>query len=643
MDKKSIFGIVLIAAIFIVYSNFFAPKQEDVKTANTEITDTIQIEGNDSNNIIVSDNKVVIDSNVINGDSITKDSNVVDEAILSTSKLEAGAFAQARVERLSTESEESFLENDKIKVSFTNAGGQVSSVWLKEYQTYSEYERKNYSKDTIDNPLQLFDADSSRIDWVLPDFKNDITTSDLIFNKEQTSPTSIVYSITGEGKSLSFEYSLPMGSYQMDMKVLNNGFSAQEASQIQLNWTSSILKTEHSKSQQAIVSGIFIYDDEDKYDYFAEGRDGDEIIEDNELEWIAFKQGYFSTMLKNKSNFKKGVELTGVYTGDSSKYVANYTAETNPQIAAGQVNEFTWFFGPNDYELLKSYEDGSEDLINWGMGVFRWINKYAINPVFTLFNGNWGIGFGLAILLLTVLVKILLMPINYKMYTQSAKMKVIKPELEEFNKKWEGKDDKVGKQQAQMSLMRDLGVNQFAGCLPSLAQMPILIAVYRYFPALVDLRQEKFLWAEDLSSYDSILDFGFNIPMYGDHVSLFTLLMAITMFVNTKLTGGQMQQPQQEGMPNMKIIMYLMPVMMLFFFNSYSSGLSYYYFISTLISIVIMYFIKLVLIDEKKIRAKIDGNLANPDKKKKSGFQARLAEMQRIQQEQQKKQKGKKK
>ena len=259
-----------------------------------------------------------------------------------------------------------------------------------------------------------------------------------------------------------------------------------------------------------------------------------------------------------------------------------------------------------------------------------------MRPMFKLFVG-WEIGVGLAILLLTIVVKLILSPVNYKMYKSSAMMKTLKPEIDELAKKFPKKEDAMKKQQALMALYRETGVSPFAGCIPMLIQMPILFAIFRLFPASLELRQKPFLWAEDLSSYDSIWTFGYNIPFYGDHISLFTLLMAGTTLLYTHYNSSNMQQPTQEGMPNLKYIMYIFPFLMIFFFNNFSSGLSYYYFISTLITILIMWAIKKFMIDEAKLLAKIQANKANPVKKTKSKFAQRLEEAQKLQAEKMKK------
>ncbi|MBL4862142.1 MAG: membrane protein insertase YidC, partial [Crocinitomicaceae bacterium] len=278
-------------------------------------------------------------------------------------------------------------------------------------------------------------------------------------------------------------------------------------------------------------------------------------------------------------------------------------------------------------------------ILNYGWGIFRWINIYAIQPLFNVLKST-GLGMGIVILLLTILIKGALMPVQWKMYTSSAKMRILKPEMEAIAEKYPEKDDAMKKQMETMTLYRESGASPLSGCVPMLIQMPILLAIFRFFPATFDLRQQSFLWAEDLSSYDSIATLPVDIWFYGDHISLFTLLMAGTTLIYTFINSSNMQTPSTPGMPNMKVIMYFFPVMMIFFFNNYSSGLSYYYFISTLLSIVIMILIKKFFVDEEKLKLKMANRKAtasaSPKKKGKSKFQQRLEDMQKKQQEQMK-------
>ncbi|MEO9258444.1 MAG: membrane protein insertase YidC, partial [Crocinitomicaceae bacterium] len=411
----------------------------------------------------------------------------------------------------------------------------------------------------------------------------------------------------------------------------------------------NLLLTEKQASQERMVSTIF-YETSDGYDYLSE-RSNDDATLELPANWVAFKQSYFSSILIPENKFPvEGTSLKvrtykeGNIKGN--KYVKDYSAKINLGLnstADGKV-KMSWYFGPNDYKILSSYDKNLEDIINLGWGLFRWVNIYMIQPIYQVLI-NIGMGAGIAILVLTILIKLILTPVTWKMYVSSAKMRILKPQIEELALKFPKKEDAMKKQMETMALYRESGASPLSGCLPMLIQMPILFAVFRFFPSDFSIRQHGFLWANDLSTYDAIATWQQHIPIlssiYGNHISLFTLLMAATTLVYTHVNSGNMQQPtQQPGMPNMKVIMYLFPVMMIFFFNNYSAGLSYYYFISTLMSILIMYGIKIFFVDEEKLKAKMALRQANMDKKgggsKKSKFQERLETMQKQQQDRKK-------
>jgi YidC/Oxa1 family membrane protein insertase len=391
-----------------------------------------------------------------------------------------------------------------------------------------------------------------------------------------------------------------------------------------------------------MVSTVSYQTADRKHDYLSQGSNDSESNLDQNINWIAYKQSYFSTILKPAQAFaKEGTkfEIKNYAPGNPKEFshIKLYKSTANLGITntADATVHMNWFFGPNDYDLLKTYHNDYEDILNFGWGLFRWINLYIFHPIFKALAST-GMNYGLVILFLTLIIKLVLTPVQWKMYVSSAKMKILKPEIDELNAKYPNKEDAMKKQTEMMTLYRESGASPFSGCLPMLIQMPILFAVFRYFPAAFDLRQQSFLWAHDLSTYDSIYTFSSYIPLYGDHISLFTLLMSATTLVYTHFNSGNMQQPQQPGMPNMKVIMYIFPITMIFFFNNYSAGLSYYYFISTLISILTMVAIKQFFVDEDKLKAKMASQKADAQKggKKKSKFQERLEMMQKMQQEQ---------
>ena len=375
--------------------------------------------------------------------------------------------------------------------------------------------------------------------------------------------------------------------------------------------------------------------DDNKIDYLSVSSSDEE--EDSDVHWIAFKQHFFNSILIPEKSFES-VRFTSENLVDSDivdqQFTKKYHAEI-PVIATGEIfQNFQWYFGPTEYKTLAQYNLGIEESIDFGWGIFGWINKYVFVPTFNFLSSF--LPYGIAIIIMTVLVRLVMSPVTYKSYVSQIKMKVLKPEVDVISEKH--KDDSVKRQQETMALYSKAGANPMSGCLPALIQLPVFYALFSFFPVAFALRQKSFLWADDLSSYDSILELGFNIPFYGDHISLFPILASVAIFFYTMMTAGQQSAPQQPGMPNMKVIMYIMPFMMLVFFNNYASGLSLYYFVSNVLTIILMLVIKNYIVDDEKILAKIEENKKKP--KKKSGFSARLQQAME-QAEQQKKARGK--
>ncbi len=621
MDRNTIVGLVLIAAILSVFSIFNQPSEEERKEAQRK-------------EMVASKEAAKAESNKDTTKPKTEksdDSSDVDTIIADKTKADTVSLDLIR------------LENDKFIVDFNPKGGQIASLYLKEYETFYNYQKKDGKL----TPLQLFaDGDASN-GVTISVAGREINTTSEVFEVSKKSKKAISFTHMIEpGKSITFSYTLPNKTYNLgfdiDFKGLKDDIGNKK---IQLNWQTAFKKTERLFSEQRRVSTVCYKYQDEGFSYLSEMGDDDEEAEDK-LEWVAYKQSYFSSILNPKTPFlKEGTKLVTKNYSDTDKrrntHLKDYSSDLTLNVPKSDdaTVEFDWFFGPNDYEELKSYGEGYDDILNFGWGLFRWINVYAVQPLFNGLLGT-GLGIGLAIFLLTLILKLVLMPVQWKMYVSSAKMKILKPEIEELNKKFPDKADAMKKQTEMMSLYKESGASPLAGCLPMLIQMPILLAVFRFFPSAFELRQRNFLWAEDLSSYDSILELGMSIPFYGDHVSLFTLLMAGTTLVYTFVNSGQMSTPQQPGMPNMKIIMYLFPIMMIFFFNNYSSGLSYYYFISTLFSIVIALSIKKFFVDEDKLKEKMAARKVTVNgkgKKSKSKFQERLEQMQKAQQDKMKK------
>ena len=612
MDRNSIIGLILIFVILVVYFFINQDTLEQLEKREALEKDSIEtVKAQDSLKKAQESVLSAIDSSdaAIVNDSVAA---VVDSS-LKTQKY--GAFAN----HVDADTQLTTLENDLIAVTFSSKGGRVYSVDLKNYQRYDS------------TNLVLFEGAKNRFDYSFYTADNKtISTADLDFTdvekREVENGTLISMKVKlSEGKYLEQVYTLKKGSYVVDYQfnIVGLGdFVSPQNRYMELNWNSVIPRQEKTKEAETEASTIFYRFKGDEVDNISE-RSFEEAVLATSVEWVCYKQRFFNTTLIYQEGFESG-KVTTVESPED-KTVMEMKSMFNIPLS-GNANEslkMAFYFGPNKYTILNKMDNGMEEIIPLGWAIFRWVNTGVIIPVFNFLSGL-NLGYGLIILILTLLIKLVLSPITYRMYKSSAKMRVLKPEIEEINKKF-AKADAVKKQQATMALYKQAGVNPLAGCIPALLQMPILIAVFRFFPASIELRQKGFLWAEDLSTYDSVASLPFNIPFYGDHVSLFTILMAISVFFyskyNTGATGGSDMQAKQ-----MKVFMYLMPFMLLIWFNSYSAGLSYYYLLSNIISIAMTLAIRKWVINEDAIHAQIQENKKKGGGKK-SKFQQRLEDM----------------
>jgi YidC/Oxa1 family membrane protein insertase len=621
MDKNTVIGLGIIGVILVTFTILNKPNEAELKAQQEKEKKELALE---------KEKEVEEQEKSEKSKTTAKDENKKENsAVISKDKSSEKQAVEIKEEIIR-------LESDKLLVDISTKGGIVSSVYLNEYHSY----RDNFSKDKKNHikPLKLFGANDATNELSFTSNGQVYSTAKKNFELIRKTKSSVTLAWTPEdGKKVIYTYKLKPGKFDMSYEIKQEGFDAKESNFV---WNAEMKQTERLLSEQKRVSTIcYKYKNED-FSYLSEMAD-DDLQFEKSIEWIIFKQSYFSAIIKPEipfSNKKAEIKVRNFKAGDDKffTHIKKYKSKVGVNLKGNSAStKMTYSFVPNDYELLKSYKSNFEDIINYGWGLFRWINIYAIQPMFNVLASS-GLGFGLVILLLTIILKLFLTPIQWKMYVSSAKMKILKPEIEALNAKFSDKSDAMKKQMEMMALYKESGASPLAGCIPMLIQMPILLAVFRFFPAAFELRQKSFLWAEDLSSYDSVYNFGFYVPLYGDHISLFTLLMAITTLVYTWLNSGQMQQQQQPGMPNMKVLMYIFPFMMIFFFNNYSSGLSYYYFISTLISILIMLAIKYFFVDEEKLRAKMAAKKAKVTSngpKKKSKFQERLEQMQKAQQE----------
>ena len=619
MDRNSVIGLLLIGALLIGYTWYTRPSEAEL-IEQQRIQDSIAATQQDPQlqpdaEPMPSDR---LETELAPADTLGKDSLLLEAQ---TAEMEAryGVFAAAA----SGAEKHITVETEKLKLKFSNKGGVPVYAELKNFTTYDSL------------PLVVISEKYSKmgIEFTYPSLGN-INTNEFYFQPSQENisltgedESSLVFSLDIPGRgSIKNIYHFKGSGYDFDITYEFENLDGIVTSP-ELNWELSALHIEKGIESERNNSTIFYKENDHGRDYLSETSDDDEIIEDENLEWIAFKQNFFSAILIGNESFGRGAVLKSKpFPEENDSLTQSYSA-TIPLVSNGDGTAFSgkFFVGPNDYKTLKAYGKELDKVINLGWGIFGWVNKYIVITIFDWLEQT-GLSYGIIILILTLVIKLILSPLTFKNYMSSAKMRVLKPEIDELNEKHKDAEP-MKKQQATMDLYRKTGVSPFAGCIPMIIQLPILYAMFRFFPSSIQLRHEPFLWADDLSAYDSIADLSFTIPFYGDHISLFTLLMAASTMIYTIYNSNQMPTQSQPGMPNMKVIMYIFPVMMLFFFNNFASGLSYYYFLANLISIIQMLLIKKVFIDEDKIRAQIAENKKKKAKQGKSKFQKKLEEM----------------
>jgi len=505
------------------------------------------------------------------------------------------------------------IENEKLAITFAPKGAQISSLRLKEFNNYKE--EPLYLIKENQNFNYSFTTSDGRI----------LNTTDFYFTPKITERNGnqrvTLTAAVSTSQYIVFEYQINANDYMVDFSIRSEGMGRliNTREQQQISWDLKAFRNSRSIEYENRYHLLTYGFEDDKIDYLSGASDDEE--EDKDVHWISYKQHFFNSILIPSKAFET-VNFTSESLVDSDIVDQEFTKVYQTQIpvvSQGEINQnFKWYFGPTEYDTLAQYELGLEDSIDFGWGIFGWINKYIFTPTFNFLSSF--LPYGIAIIVMTILVRLVMSPVTYKSYVSQIKMKVLKPEVDEITAKY--KDDSVKRQQETMALYSKAGANPMSGCLPALIQLPVFYALFSFFPVAFALREKSFLWADDLSSYDSVYELGFNIPFYGDHVSLFPILASIAIFFYTMMTAGQQAAPQQPGMPNMKVIMYIMPLMMLFFFNNYASGLSLYYFVSNVLTIVLMLVIKHFIVDDAKILTQLEENKKKP--KKKGGFSARL-------------------
>ena len=588
IDVYQIIGFLLLIAAIFWWFNVTIPDLE--KSANVE----------NQTNAQENQSEIIIEKDVLDLSDISSASN---NEISNTIGL--------------MDNQEIRVENKDVVFKFNSKGGSLTQVQLKGYSNYKE------------EPLFIVN-DNQKINLNFQT-KNgyEINTSDYNFEIEQFERGNvkivIMKLLISEFQSIAFEYKIPENGYMIDFNIISKGLSSfiNYDKKINFNWTLDAFRQAKSVDYENRYSQLLFQYDGDDTNYLSSYSDSDDS--EDSVNWISYGQHFFNSILVFDSPIDN-VEFTSTKLfedqGKDVAFTKKYSSVIPLVVKNSEINSnMKWYIGPNDYDILKNYDNKIYDSIYFGWGIFGWINRFIYFPFFGFLVKYFSAG--IAVILMTIVTRIVMSPVTYKTYVSQARMKVIKPEITELNEKY--KNDAVKRQQETMKLYNKAGANPLLGCVPALLQLPVFYALFCFFPIAFQLRGKSFLWAEDLSSYDTIAELPFSIPFYGDHISLLPILASIAIFFYTKMSSGAQMQPTQPGMPNMKFIMYLMPVMMLFFFNNYASAFSLYYFISNILTILIMISIKHFIIDEDKIRLQVQENKNRP--RKQNRFQRKMQEM----------------
>ena len=643
MDKKSIIGIAVVAVLFLGFAYFNSQQQKEYleqKAAYEAYVDSVAAAARAAAPV---------------ADSLASGNGVQAEVAAAEA---AAAVRERQVETLGesltaareAEAEEFIVENDVMAVLFSTRGGQIKGVTLKDYTQYGPRGKR-------DRKIEMMDPATARFGlsfYLKNGLKNvPVNTLDYVFTAqpvvgEADGAKSVVMRLpVAEGAYLEYRYLIydteaPERDYlvDFDVRLVNMAPEMANQTQIQIDWANTTFQNEKGFQNENMYTTLsYRFPDETSIEELgmSEGAKSKNIS--TQVNWVAFKQQFFSSVFIAPDNVSYA-NLAFDTAAPESSLLKTFTAQMGvPYTPQTEGYDFAFYFGPNKYSILKKIgEPGGADiylerLVPLGWGIFGWVNRWCVIPVFDFLRNYIG-SFGIIIFILVLLVKLVISPLTYKSYVSMAKMRLVKPQIDELAKKYPKPEDAMKKQQATMELYKKAGINPMGGCIPMLIQMPILIAMFRFFPASIELREQPFLWADDLSSYDSIVNLPFSIPFYGDHVSLFALLMAVSLFgyswFNYQQTASS--QPQMAGMKFMMV--YMMPIMMLFWFNSYSSGLCYYYLLSNIFTIGQTLVIRR-MVDDNKIHAIMQANAAKKSKGKKSEFQQRYEELMRQQEAQQ--------
>ena len=607
MDKNTITGLVLIAILLVGFSFLSRPSKEQLE-AQQRYYDSIALVQQREEAL-----KAKADAALAN----EKDVETVDSTSL---------FFNARqgTDSLIT------IQNDVAELTLSTKGGSIFSAVLKEYM---EQDKKT--------PVTLFTGNDVSMNFLFYNKKETIQTKDYYFTTVNRTDSTVTMRLSADSSSyIDFKYALHPNTYLVDFSIDAKGMADKLAASnnyVDIEWAQRARQIEKGYVYENRLSELTYKMLGNGTDYLSANKDDEKEVPER-LDWIAFKNQFFSSVFIADADFEK-TKLVSKMEREGSGYIKDYSAEMSTTFdPTGQkATQMFFYFGPNHYKTLTALDKGREEkwelnrLVYLGWPLIRWVNKWFTINIFDWLSG-WGLSMGIVLLLMTLIVKAVVFPATWKTYISSAKMRVLKPKIDEINKKYPKQEDAMKKQQEVMGMYSQYGVSPMGGCLPMLVQFPVLIALFMFVPSAIELRQQSFLWADDLSTYDAFINFPFNIPFLGSHLSLFCLLMTVVNVLNSKFMMQQQDTGANPQMAAMKWMTYLMPIMMLFILNSYPSGLNYYYFISTLISVVTTLILRKTT-NEEKLLAQLEARKKDPKKAKKTGFAARLEAMQKQQEQ----------
>lgn len=608
MDKNTLVGSILIGAVVIGFSIYNRPNQEQIARARHE-QDSIQ--------------------------AAAQMEKARQEAAAAEAKQKAFELDSTSLFFQSTQGTEQFttLENDLVKLTFSNKGGRIASATLKQYN------------DQKKQPLVLFDQNDSHINFAFEGKNENIMTEDMFFQPTQVTDSTVTMTLAAaNGAHIDFKYTLLPNSYMVNLSVqaegMKNFFSTSQNS-VSIDWRQRVRQMEKGFNFEQRYTSLTFKPVDDSFDYLSETNEDKQDVEEP-IEWVAFKNQYFSCVFLAEKNFENAV-LASSPLQKGSGYLKNYSAQMKTAFdpTGKEATNLQIYLGPNHYKTLIATNDLSfkdkdpelEDLVYLGWPIIRWINRWFTINLFDWLSGL-GLSMGVILLLMTIIVKALVYPATYKSYMSSAKMRVLKPYIDKINQKYPKQEDALKKQQETMALYSQYGVSPMGGCLPMLLQTPVYMALFFFIPNAIELRQQGFLWADDLSAYDDLISWSTNIPLLGNHLSIFCVLFSVTTILTQVIMMKQQDMGNQPQMASLKWMMYIMPVMFFFIFNDYAAGLSYYYFISGLIGILTTWFLKKTT-DEAKLLAQLEAN-KKEQKNKPSGLMAKLEALQKEQERLQK-------